>query len=119
MRPQRTKHSVTRGRENTSSPSASVVAVASIRSGDEDLLPIPRELARRMMDITWLLPDPAGPVKNVEWPDRTNATTRHYSVLRVRRSSGGRVTRMVGQWEADAVENVMVGGGRLSAALCS
>ena len=67
-----------------------VVAVTTMRRGDEDLPPMPRELARRMVDSMWLLLEPAGPVKNVEWPDRTDSTTRHYSALRVERTYGGK-----------------------------
>ena len=54
-----------------------VAAVTTMRRGNEDLTQMPRELARRMVDSTWLLLEPAGPVKNVEWPDRTDSTTRH------------------------------------------
>ena len=73
-----------------------VVAVTTMRRGNEDLPPMPRALLRRMMDNTWLLPEPAGTVKNVEWPDRTDSTTRHYSALRFEQSLGGRVKRMAG-----------------------
>ena len=47
-----------------------------------------------MDESTWLFPDPAGPVKNVEYPDKTDSTTNFCSGLKlwVFSDSDGNVT---------------------------
>ena len=77
-----------------------VVAVTTIFLGFPSL-PIPRLLASIKDFKTWDFPEPAGPVKKVECPERIDSTTWHCSELRVLRRSGGNVTVMGGGFVRD------------------
>mmetsp|Transcript_5910 Transcript_5910/g.13122 ORF Transcript_5910/g.13122 Transcript_5910/m.13122 type:complete len:108 (-) Transcript_5910:622-945(-) len=91
-----------------------VVAVTTIFLGLSFLPPNPNELALSNVLSTCDFPDPAGPLKKVEWPESMDSTTVHCSVQRVDRSSGGRWTVIGGGEEIDLMnaslrnENVLL-----------
>mmetsp|Transcript_7604 Transcript_7604/g.16450 ORF Transcript_7604/g.16450 Transcript_7604/m.16450 type:complete len:219 (+) Transcript_7604:1271-1927(+) len=78
-----------------------VVAVTTILRGRPFFPPRPSSLALISAERTCDFPLPAGPVKKVEWPERTDSTTLHCSSFNVERDSGGKLTVTGGGFASD------------------